>query len=82
MTRQRRTRIVLWILRSVTLNTIIASLMLGAALGTAHVLVAQTHWLGAYLIACSNHGWKAQSMGATPGRALTEFGEPVSRPLP
>jgi hypothetical protein len=66
MARQRRARMVVWILRSVTVNAIVASITLGAALGTVYVLVAQTHWLGAYLIACPSHGWKGQSMRA-PG---------------
>ena len=41
--------------RSLTVNSILACVMLGTAIGVTNVLVNHVHWLGAYLVACSSH---------------------------
>jgi hypothetical protein len=40
------------LLRSLTVNSILACFMLGTAIGVTNTLVNHMHWLGAYLIAC------------------------------
>jgi hypothetical protein len=40
------------LLRALTTYSVLASIMLGVAIGTTNVLINHMHWLSAYLIAC------------------------------
>jgi hypothetical protein len=43
--------------RFVSVNTVVACVTVGIALGVSDVLVHHVHWLGAYLIACPARTW-------------------------
>jgi hypothetical protein len=45
------------LLRFVSVNTIVACVTVGIALGISNVLINHVHWLGAYLIACPARTW-------------------------
>jgi hypothetical protein len=55
-----------WLLRRLTVNSILACVMIGSAIGVTNVLVNHVHWLGAYLIACPAHGWPGEPIGPLP----------------
>ena len=61
---------VTWLLRSLTVNAIVACVTVGIALGTTNVLANHVHWLGAYLITCPNHGWSGQPSHTSPTTPL------------
>jgi hypothetical protein len=63
-------------LRALTVNVIVTCITVGVALGTTNFLANHVHWLGAYLIACPNHGWRGEpSPAPTPALHLP----PLSR---
>ena len=62
---------VTWLLRSLTVNAIVACVTVGIALGVTNVLVNHVNWLGAYLIACPARGWGEPSRISLPARDNT-----------
>jgi hypothetical protein len=53
-------RLIVWAVRSLTVNVVVACLTVGTALGVTNIVANHVHWLGAYLVACSSHGWKGE----------------------
>ena len=58
------------VLRFISLNTVVACLTVGIALGVSNVLINHVHWLGAYLIACPARSWN-QNLLPQPAEAIT-----------
>jgi hypothetical protein len=57
---------VTWLLRSLTVYSVMGCVMFGTAIGVTNVLVNNIHWLGAYLIACPTHHWAEQPILPLP----------------
>jgi hypothetical protein len=77
-----------WLLRSLSVSAIVASVTVGIALGATNVLVNHVHWLGAYLIACPARGGSEPGRLSLPARentAINSSSSPVTNddpPLP
>jgi hypothetical protein len=70
-----------WLLRSLTVNAIVACVTVGIALGVTNVLVNHVHWLGAYLIACPSRDRTAEPPRSAPPtkvHAATKSRTPVA----
>ena len=63
-------------LRFISINTIVACVTVGIALGVTNVLVNHVHWLGAYLIACPARSWNGPPLPVQQGSSsrITDAG--------